>query len=188
LKLFGSAAATSTPSRSILGEEFETSQPASNDKAADSKLDEIIKIMHARLPLFTQSQHLEVQERACFVSEVLTLYVDLQTTGDSIGSELASVFEEPLNPVSSKSQKKVPVPEGLDLDKWINEQPVDEYEPKEEEGLEGTDKGFEFLKNEDTSSSEKSGDEKDGDWPSEEKEKKHKSKEPKVKVQRTGVY
>jgi AP-3 complex subunit delta-1 len=28
-----------------------------------------------------------------------------------------------LNPVAPKAQKKVPVPEGLDLDAWINEPP-----------------------------------------------------------------
>ena len=39
--------------------------------------------------------------------------------------ELRSLFEGELNPVAPKAQKKVPVPEGLDLDEWINEPPSD---------------------------------------------------------------
>merc|ERR1712129_314769 len=36
------------------------------------------------------------------------------------------------NPVAPKAQKKVPVPEGLDLDAWINE-PPSESEPDSED-------------------------------------------------------
>ncbi len=39
--------------------------------------------------------------------EVLNLYVDLQNSGAAIGSELASLFDEPLNPVAPKAQRKV---------------------------------------------------------------------------------
>ncbi|KAL5971341.1 AP-3 complex subunit delta-1 [Taenia solium] len=38
--------------------------------------------------------------------------------------ELCSLFEGELNPVAPKAQRKVPVPEGLDLDAWINEPPL----------------------------------------------------------------
>lgn len=34
---------------------------------------------------------------------------------------MLSLFSGELNPVAPKAQKKVPVPEGLDLDAWINE-------------------------------------------------------------------
>ncbi|VDL18496.1 unnamed protein product [Hymenolepis diminuta] len=37
--------------------------------------------------------------------------------------ELSLLFEGELNPVAPKAQRKVPVPEGLDLDAWINEPP-----------------------------------------------------------------
>ena len=43
-----------------------------------------------------------------------------------------------LNPVASKAQKKVPVPEGLDLDAWINDPPL-ESEAEEDEGDEESD-------------------------------------------------
>ena len=37
--------------------------------------------------------------------------------------ELYSLFEGELNPVAPKAQRKVPIPDGLDLDAWINEPP-----------------------------------------------------------------
>nr|CDS28718.1 Clathrin coatomer adaptor adaptin N terminal [Hymenolepis microstoma] len=46
--------------------------------------------------------------------------------------ELSSLFEGELNPVAPKAQRKVPVPEGLDLDAWINAPPqVDSNAPSE---------------------------------------------------------
>ena len=41
-------------------------------------------------------------------------------------------FYYELNPVAPKAQKKVPIPEGLDLDAWINE-PLPESESSESE-------------------------------------------------------
>ena len=38
-----------------------------------------------------------------------------------------------LNPVAAKAQKKVPVPEGLDLEAWINEPPLESEDEAEEE-------------------------------------------------------
>ena len=39
--------------------------------------------------------------------------------------ELKCLFDTELNPVAPKAQRKVPEPEGLDLDEWINEPPSD---------------------------------------------------------------
>ena len=44
--------------------------------------------------------------------------------------ELSELFAEELNPVASKAQRKVPVPEGLDLTAWINEPPKEEEDEK----------------------------------------------------------
>eukprot|EP01114_Cavostelium_apophysatum_P002110 TRINITY_DN1183_c0_g1_i5.p1 TRINITY_DN1183_c0_g1~~TRINITY_DN1183_c0_g1_i5.p1 ORF type:complete len:1154 (-),score=375.58 TRINITY_DN1183_c0_g1_i5:267-3728(-) len=126
LKLFGSAAAPATPKE--IGSPRQAGPAASK---AYPKLQDIVKIMQARLPLFTQSQYLEVQERACFDLEVLNLYNELQSAGTDVGADLVTLFDEPLNPVAPKAQRKVPVPEGLDLDQWINEQP-EEYEHEED--------------------------------------------------------
>ena len=49
-----------------------------------------------------------------------------------IDIELGALFEGELNPVAAKAQRKVPVPEGLDLDAWINEQSASDLEDEEE--------------------------------------------------------
>jgi len=46
-----------------------------------------------------------------------------------LGSLYPLFFNQELNPVAPKAQKKVPVPEGLDLDSWIHE-PVPDPEPE----------------------------------------------------------
>ena len=48
--------------------------------------------------------------------------------GDNISEDFQLFFADELNPVAPKAQKKVPIPEGLDLDAWINE-PPSESEP-----------------------------------------------------------
>jgi len=49
----------------------------------------------------------------------------LKNSGQNIGNEISSLFDEPLNPVGPKAGKKAAkqIPEGLDLDSWINEPP-----------------------------------------------------------------
>lgn len=84
----------------------------------------MIELVQARIAQFAQSSYLEVQERACFFQEIVSLYVELGGGGAELGREIASLFDEPLNPVAPKAQKKVPIPEGLDLDEWINEPPA----------------------------------------------------------------
>jgi len=71
------------------------------------------------LNMLGQSSSVEVQERATSSLKLLSLMDDLRTSSRSIS--LVSLFDEELNPVASKAQRKVPVPEGLDLDEWINE-------------------------------------------------------------------
>ena len=51
--------------------------------------------------------------------------------GENVTEELAACFAGELNPVAAKAQKKVPIPEGLDLDAWIN--PVPELSDTDEE-------------------------------------------------------
>ncbi|XP_064185903.1 AP-3 complex subunit delta-1 [Anguilla rostrata] len=76
-----------------------------------------------RLPLFVQSADLEVQERASCILQLVKYVQKLQQKGVEVGEELTALFAGELNPVAPKAQKKVPVPEGLDLDAWINEPP-----------------------------------------------------------------
>eukprot|EP01117_Protostelium_nocturnum_P002810 TRINITY_DN13730_c0_g1_i1.p1 TRINITY_DN13730_c0_g1~~TRINITY_DN13730_c0_g1_i1.p1 ORF type:complete len:1096 (-),score=278.81 TRINITY_DN13730_c0_g1_i1:141-3428(-) len=112
------------------------------DKASNvlDTINQIIEIVKAKISLFTQSPHLEVQERACFMQAIVNFYSEAEEEKKkSIGTDIASMFREPLNPVASKIQKKIPLPEGLDLESWINEP------PPEEEEEDYSSKGFEFL-------------------------------------------
>jgi hypothetical protein len=44
----------------------------------------------------------------------------------NLDAEIVELFNGELNPVASKAQRKVPVPDDLDLDKWINEPPKED--------------------------------------------------------------
>lgn len=79
------------------------------------------------------------------------MYDELRQEGSplAIGSDISALFADPLNPISAKVQSKVQVPEGLDLDAWINEPP-----PEEEEAETNFEKGFDFLGGYSTSGSE----------------------------------
>eukprot|EP01105_Mastigella_eilhardi_P018425 TRINITY_DN4265_c0_g1_i2.p1 TRINITY_DN4265_c0_g1~~TRINITY_DN4265_c0_g1_i2.p1 ORF type:complete len:1163 (-),score=281.05 TRINITY_DN4265_c0_g1_i2:69-3353(-) len=111
-----------------------------------------VDIAYARLPLFAKSNHLEVQERACLFLELIHMYrerlgeptassggvSDIITTSEVTPGTTATTFvpeeaslvarqllaacSEVLLPVAAAAQRKVKVPEGLDLDKVLNEQ------------------------------------------------------------------
>ena len=59
-------------------------------------------------------------------------------------------FAGELNPVAPKAQRKVPVPEGLDLDAWINEPPPEPEDEDEEDSDEDSsdDVAAVFVKSE----------------------------------------
>uniref|UniRef100_A0A8C0QSK2 AP-3 complex subunit delta-1 n=1 Tax=Chelonoidis abingdonii TaxID=106734 RepID=A0A8C0QSK2_CHEAB len=86
---------------------------------------EITQLMIDRLPQFVQSADLEVQERASCILQLIKYIQKLQIKEVPVAEEVIALFAGELNPVAPKAQKKVPVPEGLDLDVWINEPPSD---------------------------------------------------------------
>merc|ERR1719410_2026611 len=90
--------------------------------------------MVTKLETLVTSADLEVQERASTGLQMMK-YVQKQRDkgeADSLEEEMKTFFAGELNPVGPKAQRKVPVPEGLDLDAWINE-PEEESEEEEEE-------------------------------------------------------
>ncbi|XP_030851518.1 AP-3 complex subunit delta-1 isoform X2 [Strongylocentrotus purpuratus] len=93
----------------------------------DSKEDvvRVTQLLIEKLPSFAESADLEVQERACCILQLLKYVNKLLEKDECVATELADLFVGELNPVAPKAQKKVPVPEGLDLDKWINAPPSD---------------------------------------------------------------
>lgn len=125
----------------------------------DEKYDEILElcqIIGDKLNESIKSAELEVQERSSTTLIILKIIekeitdkkggnlVDCEDftlttpSTETIASELLSLFNGELNPVAPKAQKKVPIPDGLDLDAWINEPIVEsdsESEPEMSENL-----------------------------------------------------
>ncbi|KAI8876341.1 hypothetical protein K501DRAFT_288949, partial [Backusella circina FSU 941] len=86
----------------------------------------VTRVMRDKMDMFTHSTDIEVQERAHDVRSLFNIILDsIHDSGDDMPivleglPELFFIYE--LNPVAPKAQKKVPVPEGLDLDQWIYE-------------------------------------------------------------------
>lgn len=66
----------------------------------------------SKLPQFQYSDHLEAQERACNIVELLKFVEKEHMNKEKMGEHFAALFEGELNPVASKAQRKVPLPEG----------------------------------------------------------------------------
>ncbi|XP_078318690.1 AP-3 complex subunit delta-1-like isoform X3 [Crassostrea virginica] len=104
---------------------------AAEESDDQDTMKELCQLLTNKLPIFVQSADLEVQERACCMLQVVKYVQKLMDKGAKVGDEVSSLFAGELNPVAPKAQRKVPVPEGLDLDKWINE-PLSESSSDEE--------------------------------------------------------
>lgn len=98
----------------------------------DGAFEEACTLLCDRLPLFVQSGDLEVQERACCALHLVKQVSKMHSRGDKVADELRALFAGDLNPVAPKAQKKVPVPDGLDLDQWINSPPSESSDEEEE--------------------------------------------------------
>merc|ERR1712029_620162 len=99
----------------------------------EGEVAEVTEALTDALKSLTSSSDLEVQERATVMQQYVK-YVGKhlsRTTTDQPAlnpQHLEIFFAGELNPVAPKAQRKVPVPEGLDLDTWINEPPPDDPE------------------------------------------------------------
>uniref|UniRef100_A0A914C768 AP-3 complex subunit delta n=3 Tax=Acrobeloides nanus TaxID=290746 RepID=A0A914C768_9BILA len=111
-------------------------------------IESIDNLMLSKLPEFEYADDLEAQERACNLVELVKFVEQRHTTHEKMGEAFALLFEGELNPVAAKAQKRVPVPEGLDLDIWINElEPESEEEQESESEVEEEPK---YAENRDT--------------------------------------
>ncbi|XP_049572774.1 AP-3 complex subunit delta-1 isoform X2 [Syngnathus scovelli] len=111
---------------------FATVLQSQKDNTDGTTVQETNQLMIDRLPLFVQSANLEVQERASCILQLVKYIQKLQQKEVEVEEEVIALFAGELNPVAPKAQKKVPVPEGLDLDAWINE-PPSESESEDEQ-------------------------------------------------------
>ncbi|XP_011864109.1 PREDICTED: AP-3 complex subunit delta-1 [Vollenhovia emeryi] len=92
---------------------------AKAEKEENTETMEKICGLKDKIATFVCSGDLEVQERS---SSALVLLECLKEN-PGLAQELIKTFEGELNPVAPKAQRKVPIPENLDLDSWINDPP-----------------------------------------------------------------
>ncbi|CAG8666709.1 14615_t:CDS:10 [Cetraspora pellucida] len=121
------------------------------DEDSKQELLRFTEMIKDKISMFCSSTDLEVQERAYNAREIFSIihqhltmtpdnsfdvkndiYTSTNKPPDVISELYPLCFYYELNPVAPKAQKKVPVPEGLDLDAWINE-PLPESENNESE-------------------------------------------------------
>lgn len=118
-----------------------------NEEARQSLVEMVDLLREGIKDMFSRSPDLEVQERASNISVILDIIAEhvprtplkiansisfaptMPKPPAVLGSLYPLFFNQELNPVAPKAQKKVPVPEGLDLESWIHE-PVPEQEPE----------------------------------------------------------
>ncbi|CAJ0608035.1 unnamed protein product [Cylicocyclus nassatus] len=101
-------------------------------------IESLDNLMLSKLADFELAEHLEAQERACTLMSILRVAETTHANREKIADDIAKLYEGELNPVAAKAQKKVPIPEGLDLDQWINEPWEDTPESSEESDVETT--------------------------------------------------
>ncbi|VDM55858.1 unnamed protein product [Angiostrongylus costaricensis] len=101
-------------------------------------IESLDNLMLSKLADFELAEHLEAQERACNLMGVLRVVDEAHTRREKIADDVAKLYEGELNPVAAKAQRKVPVPEGLDLDHWIGEPWKETPESSEESEIENT--------------------------------------------------
>jgi AP-3 complex subunit delta-1 len=81
------------------------------------KAQELGNVLEEALNGLLSSSDLEVQERASVMQQFIKYIIKHISKGDgeSLKHDLTVFFCGDLNPVASKAQKKVPLPEGLDF-------------------------------------------------------------------------
>nr|CAD7255948.1 unnamed protein product [Timema shepardi] len=96
-------------------------------------INKLCEVVAECLPQFVSSADLEVQERASSALQLVRFLQKQTNKGDlGLAQEMAVLFVGELNPVAPKAQRKVQVPEGLDLDMWINDPPSESSEDEDQ--------------------------------------------------------
>ncbi|CAF1227393.1 unnamed protein product [Rotaria sp. Silwood1] len=95
-------------------------QSSNNDETLTQQL---LSSTIDKMSLFLSSGDVEAQERASVVLHILKTTFKLIGKSEFNVNELSALFDGVLNPVAAKAQRKVAVPNGLDLDAWINDPP-----------------------------------------------------------------
>uniref|UniRef100_A0A5S6QTE4 AP-3 complex subunit delta n=1 Tax=Trichuris muris TaxID=70415 RepID=A0A5S6QTE4_TRIMR len=80
-------------------------------------------LLLSKLPQFLSSDYLETQERAACYIELVKEIESCHRRNELVCEDLKALFAGDLNPVAPKAQRKLPVPEGLNLDEKIYSPP-----------------------------------------------------------------
>ncbi|CAF0892405.1 unnamed protein product [Rotaria sordida] len=92
---------------------------------------ELISMSIDKMSVFLSSGDVEAQERASVILNILKSVLKLLEKHEFNVNELSGLFDGVLNPVAAKAQRKVAIPNGLDLDAWINDPPSESDEESE---------------------------------------------------------
>ncbi|CAF1223260.1 unnamed protein product, partial [Didymodactylos carnosus] len=106
-------------------------QTAQEEKNKTDDIKELLTSTIDKLSAFLMSGDVEAQERASTVLHLLKTALKLIERNEFNSSELSALFEGILNPVAPKAQRKVAIPQGLDLDAWINDPPSESEDETE---------------------------------------------------------
>ncbi|CAF1176469.1 unnamed protein product [Rotaria sordida] len=97
-------------------------QTSNNDQIL---IQQLLSLTIDKMSLFLSSGDVEAQERASVILHILKTILKLIEKSEFNINELSALFDGVLNPVAAKAQRKVAVPNGLNLDAWINDPPSD---------------------------------------------------------------
>jgi len=94
---------------------------AEQEESVKEDLPSIVEVTKQGLEMFLKSSDVEIQERAVSVQKIIDLHQELLKDGLDIADELYALFEDKLNPVAPKAQRKLQEapPQELNLDEWI---------------------------------------------------------------------
>ncbi|KRZ08205.1 AP-3 complex subunit delta-1, partial [Trichinella zimbabwensis] len=93
-------------------------------------------LLLSKLPQFLLSDYLETQERASSLVELVREIEEMHKRNELVSDDLKELFNGDLNPVAPKAQRKVPIPEGLNLDENIYTPPSESANNSDEEEVE----------------------------------------------------
>jgi AP-3 complex subunit delta-1 len=94
---------------------------AEQEESVKKNLPQIVETTQQGLQMLLRSSDVEIQERAVSCLKLVEIHQELLKDGIDIIDELQALFEDKLNPVAPKAQRKLQEtpPQELNLDAWI---------------------------------------------------------------------
>ncbi|CAF1217682.1 unnamed protein product [Adineta steineri] len=125
-------------------------QSSDNDEILAKQL---VTMTIDKMSIFLSSGDVEAQERASITLHILKTVLKLIEKSEFNVNELSALFDGVLNPVAAKAQRKVAIPNGLDLDAWINDPPSESEDESVTTDSRHDNSGFFYGKHEENYSS-----------------------------------